>query len=239
MIKVIPAIDIIDGKCVRLSQGDFDRKVEYSEEPLEIAKKYAANGVRWLHLVDLDGARAGEPKNLHVLDAIAQQTTLCVDFSGGIRTSDHVKAVFQAGAHSVAVGSAAVKDPSEVEQWLEAFGSEYFILGADVKGDKLAISGWLEDTSISVSSFVKEWSHKGVGRFMCTSIERDGLLEGPDLQLYRELHTTFPEVEIIASGGVSSVQDLDQLHSIGVTSVIVGKALLEGKIRIEELKAWL
>ncbi len=238
-MRIVPAIDLIDGKCVRLSQGDFEKKTEYSVSPLEIAKDFESRGVRYLHLVDLNGARTGEPKNFSVLEELSQETTLQIDFSGGLRSGESVKAAFKAGAHSVVVGSAAVKNPDEVKLWFESFGHEYFIIGADVRDEKLAISGWEEDTEVKVQDFIQEWIDEGITRFLCTSIAKDGLLSGPDFELYKNLNKAFPEIELIASGGVSSAEDIMQLEEMGIPSAIIGKALYEGKISLDELQGLL
>ena len=233
---ITPAIDLIDGKCVRLSQGDYSEKSVYDQTPLEMAKAFQGAGLKRLHLVDLDGAKAGEPKNLAVLDEICGETTLQVDFSGGLRTERDVESAFSAGTQFVAVGSAAVKDPDRVTGWLESFGRERVILGADVKGEKIAISGWTEETEISIFDFVSSWTEQQVERFLCTSIAKDGLLLGPEFELYQQLDERFPDAQFIVSGGVSSLDDLRVLESSGAKEVIIGKALYEGRIKLSDLE---
>ncbi|MCI5065232.1 1-(5-phosphoribosyl)-5-[(5-phosphoribosylamino)methylideneamino]imidazole-4-carboxamide isomerase [bacterium] len=234
-MKIIPAIDLIDGACVRLAQGDYEAVSRYTESPLEMAKRFEDAGIRFLHLVDLDGARSGSPKNTAVLHEIASATTLTIDYSGGLRTHGDIRSVFQAGAHLVGIGSAAITDPTSVQEWITEFGAKRFILGADVRERCLAISGWTVDTKIHVREFVEQWEPAGVQAFLCTAIERDGLLQGPDFSLYSELQDTFPESEFIVSGGVTSEADLQALQEQGARSVIIGKALYEGRLSLEQI----
>lgn len=237
-MNIIPAIDLIDGKCVRLAQGDYQSKSVYAQSPVEMAKAFEGAGLKYLHLVDLDGAAAGSPVNLSVLGEIAKHTNLNIDFSGGVRTQSDVQSVLDSGAEYVTIGSAAVKAPDLVSSWLSEFGREKFILGADVHGRKIAISGWMERTEISISEFIERWSAEGVDRFLCTSIEKDGLLQGPDFELYEELDNQFSECIFIVSGGVSTIEDLHVLKKTGAKSVIIGKALYEGRIALHELETF-
>jgi phosphoribosylformimino-5-aminoimidazole carboxamide ribotide isomerase len=234
-LEIIPAIDIIDGKCVRLTQGDYDRKTVYNDDPLEVAKAFEAAGIRRLHLVDLDGAKAGAVKNWRVLEAVASKTKLVIDFGGGIKTKKGLDLVFQAGAAYATIGSLAVKDQRLFSSWLEEYGTEKFLLGADVKDEKIAVSGWLETTSINVIDFIRGYVEKGMTRVFCTDISKDGQMEGPSLDMYETIIAAFPTLKFIASGGVSSVHDLDELQRIGCSGAIVGKAFYEGKLSLEEL----
>lgn len=236
-MKVIPAIDLLDGKCVRLRQGDFAEKKIYGEDPLAVARQFAEAGVQSLHMVDLDGAKTGQPGNLAVLEAVCKGTDLQVDYGGGLRKRENVAAAFGAGAYQVTVGSIAVKDPGRLESWLEEFGAERFILGADAHAGKVAVNGWQEGTEWALEDFIADWLGKGVQDVLCTAIERDGMLSGPDLQLYSSLMDRFPSMRLIASGGVSSVKDLDALEAAGIWGVVIGKAYYEGRISLAELGA--
>jgi phosphoribosylformimino-5-aminoimidazole carboxamide ribotide isomerase len=238
-VNIIPALDLIDGKCVRLSQGDFGRKTEYDHAPLDMAKRFEDAGITRLHMVDLDGARVGEPQNLKVLEDVASKTRLIIDFSGGLRSEETVRNAFNAGSHMVLIGSAAVKQPDDVKKWLRIFGPEKFILGADVKGEKLAISGWQEKTTINIQDFISQWSGEKVSAFLCTSITRDGLLDGPDLALYTLLTDMFPKQSILASGGITTVIDLKHLKALGVAGAVMGKTIYEGRIALSDLNTFL
>jgi phosphoribosylformimino-5-aminoimidazole carboxamide ribotide isomerase len=235
MIEVIPAIDIIDGKCVRLTQGDYSQKKVYNERPLEVARQFEDAGLRRLHLVDLDGAKAGAVKNWKVLETLAGKTGLVIDFGGGIKTEKDVEIVFGSGAALATVGSVAVKDGERFVRWLERFGAERFLLGADVKGEKIAVGGWLETTDIWIYDFIQGYMEKGVRQIFCTDVSKDGLLQGPALELYRNIVGKFPELHFIASGGVSGIDDVRRLEEAGCTGVIIGKAIYEGKISLQEL----
>lgn len=235
-MQFIPAIDIIDGKCVRLTQGDYDQKKIYNEHPLEVAKQFEDAGLQRLHLVDLDGAKAGAVKNWKVLEAIAGKTSLVVDFGGGIKKETDVRIVFDAGAVYATIGSLAVKDESMFVQWLQLFGADKFLLGADVKDEKVAIGGWLETTNIWVYDFIRKYVDHGVQQIFCTDVSKDGKLEGPSLLLYKNIISEFPQLHFIASGGVSSMKDLDDLQAIGCKGVIVGKAIYEGRINLKDLR---
>jgi phosphoribosylformimino-5-aminoimidazole carboxamide ribotide isomerase len=239
MIEIIPAIDLIEGKAVRLLQGDFDRKTVYSENPLEIAKQFEAIGLRRLHVVDLDGARNGKVVNLRVLEQIAGNTGLTIDFSGGIKTHEDVISVFNSGAKLLAIGSVAVNEPETLESWLEEFGSERILLGADVKNGKLAINGWQTSTDVKLIPFLHQWFIKGVRQAFCTDISRDGLLQGSANNLYHQIHCELPELGLIASGGVSQINDFYELENSGCCGAIVGKAIYEGKISLKEIEDYL
>lgn len=234
-MEIIPAIDIIDGKCVRLTEGDYSQKTIYSEHPLDIAKSFEAAGIRRLHLVDLDGAKAGKVTNWAVLESIAKNTGLVIDFGGGIKQETDLKIVFESGASLATIGSLAVKNPDLFSSWLKIYGEDRFLLGADVKGEKIAIGGWLETTEESVFEFINGYIQKGVQQIFCTDISKDGKLEGPSIELYQKIIQQFPELHFIASGGVSSMQDIHALKIIGCSGVIVGKAIYEGRIKITEL----
>lgn len=235
-MQIIPAIDIIDGKCVRLTEGDYSQKKIYNERPLEVALQFEDAGVERLHLVDLDGAKAGAVKNWRVLETIAGKTKLIIDFGGGIKTSNDVDIVLSSGAAMATVGSIAVKDEEEFVKWLKHYGAEKFLLGADVKNEKIAVGGWLETTNIWIYDFIQKYLEHGVKQIFCTDVSKDGKLEGPSLSLYTTIITQFPQLDLIASGGVSSMEDLDQLKDIGCKATIVGKAIYEGRIRLEDLK---
>ncbi|WPP51097.1 1-(5-phosphoribosyl)-5-[(5-phosphoribosylamino)methylideneamino]imidazole-4-carboxamide isomerase [Catalinimonas niigatensis] len=238
-MEIIPAIDIIDGKCVRLTQGDYAQKKEYHSNPLEVAKKYEDHGIRRLHLVDLDGAKAKKVINYQVLGQITRHTSLKVDFGGGVQSDADLKIVFEMGAQQVTGGSIAVRKPEIFMQWLQTYGAEKVILGADAKDRKIAISGWQESTTQDVLEFIKDYHQKGVQYVICTDVAKDGVMEGPSIALYKEILAITPKVKLIASGGVSGIEDLHQLKSIGVYGVIIGKAIYEGKINLEELKPFL
>lgn len=234
MIEVIPAIDVIEGQCVRLTYGDFARKVVYSNDPLEVAKRFEGLGLRRLHMVDLDGAKSGTPSNIPTLERVAANTTLRIDFGGGVKTDDDVKAVFDAGAEIVNVGSVAVREPVTFVRWVEEFGADRILLGADCKGREVAINGWQTPTSISILDLLKEYSTKGVLSAFVTDIGRDGAMAGPSTGLYAEIIAELPSLYLIASGGVSSIKDVEELERIGCSGVIIGKAIYEGRISDEE-----
>ncbi len=237
-MQVIPAIDIIEGKCVRLTQGDYAQKKVYNEFPLEVAKEFEDAGLRRLHLVDLDGAKAGSVKNWKVLEMIAGKTGLVIDFGGGIKTEKDVDIVLNSGAALATIGSIAVKDRTLFLGWIQSYGAEKFLLGADVKEEKIAVGGWLETTDIWIYDFIEDYLHQGVKQVFCTDVSKDGLLEGPSLELYRRILRKFPGLHFIASGGVSGLEDVHQLAGIGCSGVIIGKAIYEGRITLEELSAF-
>jgi len=235
-IEIIPAIDIIGGKCVRLSQGDYNRKTIYNEDPLEVAKMFESNGITRLHLVDLDGAKAHHIVNYKVLERIANNTDLIIDFGGGLKSDRDLEIAFESGAAMITGGSVAVKSPETMISWIENFGSERIILGADVSDRKIAVSGWTEDSGLDIFSFINGWQEKGIDKVISTDISRDGMLTGPSLKLYKEIIKKFPDIYLIASGGVGSVQDILDLENIGIQAVIVGKAIYEGKITQEDIR---
>ena len=234
-MEIIPAIDVIDGKCVRLTHGDYNQKTIYNERPLEVAKQFEAAGIRRLHLVDLDGAKAGSVTNWKILENIAAKTSLVIDFGGGIRTQNDVEIVFNSGATLATVGSVAVKEEDSFSQWLEHFGAHRFMLGADVKDEKITVAGWFEKTDIWVYDFIQSYVAKGVRNIFCTDVAKDGALQGPSLDLYKNIVQKFPELNLIASGGVSSLDDLVALQEIGCKGAIVGKAIYEGRIQLSDL----
>lgn len=235
MIEIIPAIDIIDGKCVRLSQGDYDRKTVYNEDPLEVAKMFEDHGIRRLHLVDLDGAKAHRIINHKVLYKIANRTSLIVDFGGGLKSGSDLEIAFESGAQMITGGSIAVKDPEIFESWIGQFGPERIILGADCKDKMIAVQGWLESTGLEVGTFISQWQEKGIHQVICTDISKDGMLAGPSTELYKELLSQNENLHLIASGGVSGLEDIEQLDEAGVPAVIFGKAIYEGRIKLNDL----
>ncbi|MDO1446419.1 1-(5-phosphoribosyl)-5-[(5-phosphoribosylamino)methylideneamino]imidazole-4-carboxamide isomerase [Rhodocytophaga aerolata] len=235
MIQIIPAIDIIEGKCVRLTQGDFAQKKEYNAHPLDIAKSFEDAGLTRLHLVDLDGARQKKVVNYKVLDAIASHTKLQIDFGGGIQSDADVQVAFDYGAAQITGGSVAVNNPELFESWLNQYGGDKIILGADAKKEKIAIHGWKEVTEVWVYDFIADYLQKGVKYVISTDVAKDGLLQGPSFVLYGNIDYKFPEIKLIASGGISSMADIEQLHEMGIYGVIVGKAIYEGRIKLPEL----
>lgn len=238
-MEIIPAIDIIEGKCVRLTQGDYEQKKVYNEKPLEVAKEFEGAGLKRLHLVDLDGAKASEVKNWKVLEQISSKTKLAIDFSGGISTRKSVTICFDSGAAYAAVGSIAVKDERTLTEWLVEFGVQKFIVGADIKDEKLAIKGWTETTDLSVFDLIENYKTKGVKQFFCTDISKDGLLQGTGIDLYKKILNMHPSIDLIASGGVASVDDLFKLREAGCSGAIVGKAFYEKKILLTDLKPFI
>lgn len=234
-MKLIPAIDIIEGKCVRLTKGDYNRKTIYNENPLEVAKQFEGAGIKHLHVVDLDGAKAKQIVNYHTLELLAKQTSLHIDFGGGIKNRSDIDIAFQSGANQITVGSVAAKHPDRFLSWLSAYGAEKIILGADAKDRKIATMGWKETSDLDVVSFIKNYEEQGVSQVICTDIDKDGMLQGPSFELYQEILDT-TDVELIASGGISSLHDIEQLHDLGCHGAIIGKAIYEGKISLSELK---
>lgn len=233
---IIPAIDIIDGKCVRLTQGDYNQKKVYNEHPLEVAKAFEDAGITHLHLVDLDGARASHIVNYKVLETIATKTSLTIDFGGGLKSDEDVYIAFESGAHQITGGTIAVKGADVFSRWIEKYGGEKIILGADVKDRKIAVQGWKETSELDLFDFVSDYQKKGIQSIICTDIAKDGMLEGAATDLYKELIDRFPDLKIIASGGVSDMADLERLAEIGCYGVIVGKAIYERKIELSELR---
>ena len=235
MIEIIPAIDIIDAKCVRLSQGDYAQKKIYNENPLEVAKEFEANGIKRLHLVDLDGAKSSRIVNYKVLENIATHTNLTIDFGGGLKSDDDLRIAFESGASMVTGGSIAVKNPPVFLSWLQKYGSEKIILGADVKNENIAVSGWQEGTKLNMFDFLQDYTAKGVSKIICTDINKDGMLQGSNVDLYVKIKQQFPKLFVIASGGISSMNDIYALNDKNIDGVITGKAIYEGKITLQEI----
>lgn len=238
-LEIIAAIDIIEGKCVRLTKGDYSQKKIYNENPVEVAKEFEEAGIKRLHLVDLDGAKEGTVKNWKTLETIASGTSLIIDFSGGIKTESDVQLVFNSGASITAVGSIAVKNKNEFLRWVIKFGKDKFLLGADVSENKIIVQGWTEITDIEIDDFINGYLSEGVNQVFCTDVSKDGMLGGPAVSLYENLIKKFPELQLIASGGISSLTELEELKNIGCKGAIIGKAIYEGKITLKELKPYL
>lgn len=236
-MKIIPAIDIIDGKCVRLAQGDYSRKTVYDEDPLSVARKFEEAGIGYLHLVDLDGARTGAVVNWKIAEQVARQTSLRVDFGGGVKTSAQIRTLLDIGIRQVNLGSVAVSQPQLVSDWLEEFGAGKIILSADVSNEKIQTHGWQEASALTVVDFIAGYPSREIN-FSCTDIGRDGMLAGPNIHLYRKLLEAFPGIRLIASGGVSTLGDLRTLEKLGVDGTIIGKAIYENRISLAELAAW-
>ena len=238
-MRIIPAIDIIDGKCVRLSQGDYESKKIYNENPLEVAKEFEDHGIKYLHLVDLDGAKSKHIVNHQVLQTIATKTSLEIDFGGGLKSDNDLRIAFECGARQITGGSIAVKEPETFFSWLEKFGSEKIILGADAKNEKVVVSGWIEDSGEELLPFIKKYQEKGVEYVICTDVSKDGMLEGPSFELYRKILDENPNLKLIASGGIATFDDLPALQEIGCEGAIIGKAIYEGKISFKQLEKFI
>jgi phosphoribosylformimino-5-aminoimidazole carboxamide ribotide isomerase len=238
-IAIIPAIDLIDAKCVRLSQGDYNQKTVYNENPLEVARMFEDAGIKRLHLVDLDGAKAKHIVNYKVLETIATKTSLVIDFGGGLKSDDDLHIAFENGAQMVTGGSIAVKDRETFLHWIETYGAEKIILGADAKDKKIAVSGWQEVSELSILDFIESYTSKGIRQVISTDIARDGMLTGPSIDLYKEIMERFPNLELIASGGIASMKDIHELNEMGIPGVITGKAIYEGRIKLEEISRFL
>lgn len=236
MIEIIPAIDIINGECVRLSQGDYSRKTTYGVSPVEMARRYAAAGVKRLHLVDLDGAKAGKPENLSVLKAIADEKIMKIEWGGGIKSRESLEAVLNAGGDYAIIGSLAVKKPELMEEWLKEYGGEKIILGADVRNGRVSVNGWLEDSDMSIDDLIDRFLPFGLKEVICTDISKDGMLGGPSTELYLRLVRKYPGISFTVSGGISSMKDIENLDKAGLPRVIVGKAIYEGRISLDELR---
>jgi phosphoribosylformimino-5-aminoimidazole carboxamide ribotide isomerase len=239
MIDIIPAIDIIDGKCVRLSQGDYSQKKVYADNPVETAKMFEDAGLRRLHLVDLDGARAQHIVNYRVLEQIAGKTDLTVDFGGGLKSDEDLRIAFECGAAMVTGGSIAVKNPEIFIDWIKKYGADKIILGADVKDEKIAVSGWEESTDTGLIEFIEKYKRSGIEKIICTDIRRDGMLGGAAVELYKKILMHFPEIYLVASGGISSVNDIEMLENAGIPAVITGKAIYENKIKLKDLRKFI
>lgn len=237
-MDIIPSFDLLDGRLVRLRQGDFDQKTEYSAEPLTLARELEQAGIRRLHMVDLDGARTGRPTNLHILEVVAAHTRLEIDFGGGLRSIAALKQVRDAGAALFSVGSVAVVAPDEFSAWVDKFGADKFLVGADVRERRVAIHGWKDQTAVDLFDFLRQVQALGINQFTVTDIARDGELSGPAIDLYTEILANFPELYLVASGGVSSIADLEALTAIGCAGTIVGKAFFEGKIPMQYFRVY-
>ncbi|WP_336715716.1 1-(5-phosphoribosyl)-5-[(5-phosphoribosylamino)methylideneamino]imidazole-4-carboxamide isomerase [Chryseobacterium mucoviscidosis] len=234
-MKIIPAIDIIDGKCVRLSKGDYDTKKIYNENPLEVAKEFESFGIRYLHLVDLDGAKSKHIVNQKVLETIAKETSLEIDFGGGLKTLEDIEIAFSSGAKQITIGSIAVQNPDFCFDLIEKYGPEKIILGADCENRKIKTSGWLEESQLDVIDFILKYKNKGIKNVICTDISKDGMLQGASDELYREI-VEKTAVQLIASGGISCIEDVGQMKKIGCSGIIIGKAIYEGRISLQQLQ---
>jgi len=235
MIEIIPAIDILDGKCVRLSQGDYDRQKVYNEDPLEVAKQFEDHGLHRLHLIDLDGAKANRVINYQVLERIASRTSLIIDFGGGLKSDYDLQIAFDSGAAMVTGGSIAVNNPETFKQWITKFGGNSIILGADCRDNRVAICGWTENTEEDIFSFIENWRKQGILKVICTDITKDGMLKGTNVELYKKIKEQDEDIHLIASGGISCMEDIDRLEEAGIPGVIIGKAIYEGRIGLKEL----
>ncbi len=238
-MRIIPAIDIIEGKCVRLSKGDYDTKIIYNENPLEVAKSFEAHGIEYLHLVDLDGAKSSKIVNYKILEQIASQTSLKIDFGGGLKSDDDLRIAFESGANQITGGSIAVKNRAIFEKWISEYGSDKIILGADAKDEKIAVSGWLEDSNEDLIPFIQEYQTKGIQYVICTDIAKDGMLEGPSFDLYSKILAEANGVKLIASGGISTFDELPKLAELGCEGTIIGKAIYEGRITLKQLENYI
>jgi phosphoribosylformimino-5-aminoimidazole carboxamide ribotide isomerase len=238
-MQIIPAIDIIEGKCVRLTKGDYATKKIYNEHPLEVAKSFEDAGIEYLHVVDLDGAKSKHIVNHKILEQITSKTNLKVDFGGGLKTDDDLRIAFESGANQITGGSIAVKNPSVFEAWLSKFGNEKIILGADCNNEKIAVSGWLEESELEVVPFIKNYMAKGVSYVICTDISKDGMLEGPSFDLYQKILEKTNNIKLIASGGISSIDEFPKLEEMGCEGVILGKAIYENRISLKEIELYI
>jgi len=238
-MRIIPAIDIIDGKCVRLSKGDYDTKIIYNENPLEVAKSFEAHGIEYLHLVDLDGAKSSKIVNYKILEQIASQTSLKIDFGGGLKSDDDLRIAFESGANQITGGSIAVKNRVIFEKWISEYGSDKIILGADAKDEKIAVSGWLEESNEDLVPFIQDYQTKGIQYVICTDIAKDGMLEGPSFDLYGKILEEAGGIKLIASGGISTFDELPKLAELGCEGTIIGKAIYEGRITLKQLENYI
>jgi phosphoribosylformimino-5-aminoimidazole carboxamide ribotide isomerase len=234
-MRIIPAIDIIDGKCVRLTRGDYSTKKIYNESPLEVAKEFEGAGIKYLHLVDLDGAKAQHVVNYKILEQITSKTRLKIDFGGGLKTDEDLHIAFNSGAKQITGGSIAVKNPEIFEGWVNKYGGVKIILGADCNNEKIAVSGWQEESDMEVIPFIKGYEKKGIKYVICTDISKDGMLEGPSFHLYKRILNDTSDIKLIASGGVTSIDDLNRLEDLGCEAAIIGKAIYEGYIKLSDL----
>ncbi|WP_149207400.1 1-(5-phosphoribosyl)-5-[(5-phosphoribosylamino)methylideneamino]imidazole-4-carboxamide isomerase [Flavobacterium johnsoniae] len=238
-MRIIPAIDIIEGKCVRLSKGDYDTKIIYNENPLEVAKSFEAHGIEYLHLVDLDGAKSSKIVNYKILEQIATQTSLKIDFGGGLKSDDDLRIAFESGANQITGGSIAVKNRAIFEKWISEYGSEKIILGADAKDEKIAVSGWLEESNEDLVPFIQDYQSKGIQYVICTDIAKDGMLQGPSFDLYSKILAEAKGIKLIASGGISTFDELPKLAELGCEGTIIGKAIYEGRITLKQLENYI
>jgi phosphoribosylformimino-5-aminoimidazole carboxamide ribotide isomerase len=238
-MRIIPAIDIIDGKCVRLSKGDYNTKKIYNESPLEVAKQFEASGIQYLHLVDLDGAKASHIVNHKVLEQIASKTSLQIDFGGGLKTNEDLKIAFESGAYQITGGSIAVKNPKMFKSWISNYGSGKIILGADANNEKVAISGWQEESKEELIPFILDYQKEGIQTVICTDIAKDGMLEGPSFELYQRILLKCKDLKLIASGGISTFDELPKLADIGCEGTIIGKAIYENRISLKQLEQFI
>ncbi|MFC0777269.1 1-(5-phosphoribosyl)-5-[(5-phosphoribosylamino)methylideneamino]imidazole-4-carboxamide isomerase [Flavobacterium sp. HJSW_4] len=238
-MRIIPAIDIIDGKCVRLSKGDYDTKIIYNENPLEVAKSFEAHGIEYLHLVDLDGAKSSKIVNYKILEQIATQTSLKIDFGGGLKSDDDLRIAFESGANQITGGSIAVKNRTIFEKWISEYGTEKIILGADAKDEKIAVSGWLEESNEDLVPFIQDYQSKGIQYVICTDIAKDGMLQGPSFDLYSKILAEAKGIKLIASGGISTFDELPKLAELGCEGTIIGKAIYEERISLKQLENYI
>ena len=238
-MRIIPAIDIIDGKCVRLSKGDYDTKKIYNENPLEVAKSFEAHGIEYLHLVDLDGAKSSRIVNYKVLEQIASKTNLKIDFGGGLKSDADLKIAFESGANQITGGSIAIKQPEVFKSWIQQYGADKIILGADAMNEKIAISGWLEESKEEVIPFIQNYQKEGIQYVICTDISKDGMLEGPSFELYQRILEQTKDLKLIASGGISTFDELPKLAELGCEGTIIGKAIYEGRITLKQLENYI
>ncbi len=238
-MRIIPAIDIIEGKCVRLSKGDYDSKKIYNENPLEVAKEFEDHGIHYLHLVDLDGAKSKHIVNHKVLEQIAAKTNLKIDFGGGLKTDDDLRIAFESGARQITGGSIAVKDPDIFKSWLQKFGPDKIILGADAHHEKIAVSGWREESDKEVIPFIQAYQKEGISYVICTDISKDGMLQGPSFDLYKRILAETDDIKLIASGGISTFDELPKLADLGCEGTIIGKAIYENRISLKQLEEYI
>jgi phosphoribosylformimino-5-aminoimidazole carboxamide ribotide isomerase len=238
-MRIIPAIDIIDGKCVRLSKGDYSTKIIYNENPLEVAKSFENHGIEYLHLVDLDGAKSNTIVNYKIIEQIASKTNLKIDFGGGLKSDLDVKIAFESGADQITGGSIAIKNSELFEEWIAFYGSEKIILGADALNEKVAVSGWLENTNEDLIPYIKRYQNKGIQYVICTDISKDGMLEGPSFELYERILFEVPNIKLIASGGISTFEELPKLAQMGCEGTIIGKAIYEGRITLKQIESYI
>lgn len=238
-MRIIPAIDVIEGKCVRLTRGDYNTKKIYSKNPLEVAAAFEDAGIQYLHVVDLDGAKANYIVNYKVLEQIASKTNLKIDFGGGLKSDEDVRIAFESGADQITGGSIAVKNPSVFRNWISKLGANKIILGADCNNEKIAVSGWQEESDLNVIPFIQEYQTKGIEYVICTDISKDGMLEGPSFDLYKRILEAAPEIKLIASGGISTFDEIPQLSDLGCEGVIIGKAIYENRIKLKQLENYI